>query len=386
MLQRGHGIPLEQTIAPASAARRSLPRRARRTSDREAAAVPTVDALSSARSPHRPEGAACRSWRTSSRGPDRRHGSRSSTSPRRCRRTTPILAAAAGVRPDGDASSWRRSAATTSAGRPGTGTTSAPASTPAPTSTRRTTGSPARTATTSRRCPRGGSSARRSSSTSRPQAAADPDFLSRSTTSAPGRPSTARCPAAAGCCAAPDGTPGRRRRTTASTPTRPARTRPGMSAECARWVAEESPVHRAWASRRSAPTPGPRTPSTRRSRATRSCSGNGKYGLTQLQNLAAAAADRRGGDRRPAADRRRVGLAGAGAGPRRALSAVATLNVAEAVGRRGAGRGPAIDHVFGVVGSGNFHVTNALVDGRRPFRGGPARERRGDDGRRATPG
>jgi acetolactate synthase I/II/III large subunit len=35
------------------------------------------------------------------------------------------------------------------------------------------------------------------------------------------------------------------------------------------------------------------------------------------------------------------------------------MNVAQAVGRSLAGQG--IDHVFGVVGSGNFHVTNALV-------------------------
>ena len=40
--------------------------------------------------------------------------------------------------------------------RPGTGTTSTPASTPAPTSTRPSTGSPARTATTSPRCRRPG--------------------------------------------------------------------------------------------------------------------------------------------------------------------------------------------------------------------------------------
>ncbi|MGW1719853.1 thiamine pyrophosphate-binding protein, partial [Streptomyces sp. NPDC002156] len=35
------------------------------------------------------------------------------------------------------------------------------------------------------------------------------------------------------------------------------------------------------------------------------------------------------------------------------------MKVAEAVGRALAASG--IDHVFGVVGSGNFHVTNALV-------------------------
>ena len=35
------------------------------------------------------------------------------------------------------------------------------------------------------------------------------------------------------------------------------------------------------------------------------------------------------------------------------------MNVAEAVGRGLAEHG--VDHVFGLVGSGNFHVTNALV-------------------------
>jgi acetolactate synthase-1/2/3 large subunit len=41
------------------------------------------------------------------------------------------------------------------------------------------------------------------------------------------------------------------------------------------------------------------------------------------------------------------------------------MNVAEAVGRTLAEGG--VDHVFGVVGSGNFHLTNALVDGGATF-------------------
>ena len=41
------------------------------------------------------------------------------------------------------------------------------------------------------------------------------------------------------------------------------------------------------------------------------------------------------------------------------------MNVAEAVGRRLAAAG--IDHVFGVVGSGNFHVTNAMVQAGATF-------------------
>ncbi len=42
--------------------------------------------------------------------------------------------------------------------------------------------------------------------------------------------------------------------------------------------------------------------------------------------------------------------------------------------------------MFGVVGSGNFHVTNALVAAGRAVRAGGARGRRGDDGRRVRPG
>ncbi len=41
------------------------------------------------------------------------------------------------------------------------------------------------------------------------------------------------------------------------------------------------------------------------------------------------------------------------------------MNVAEAVGHTLADLG--VDHVFGVVGSGNFHVTNALVAGGARF-------------------
>ena len=88
-----------------------------------------------------------------------------------------------------------------------------------------------------------------------------------------------------------------------------------------------------------------------------------------------AAADRRGDHRRTAADRRRLGQPGAGAGAGRAVITSP---------RPSGGRWPdcGVRQVFGVVGSGNFHVTNALVDGRRPVRRRPPRERRGDDGRR----
>src|SRR3954471_15599504 len=69
-----------------------------------------------------------------------------------------------------------------------------------------------------------------------------------------------------------------------------------------------------------------------------------------------AAAGRCGGVRGAAADRRRLGQPV----PRdRAGRTRASMNVAEAVGRCLVAHG--VDYVFGVVGSGNFHVTNALV-------------------------
>ena len=52
----------------------------------------------------------------------------------------------------------------------------------------------------------------------------------------------------------------------------------------------------------------------------------------------------------------------------------------------GRSRGLGVDHVFGVVGSGNFHVTNALVAAGARFVAARARGRRGDDGRRVRPG
>src|SRR5262249_56515676 len=69
-----------------------------------------------------------------------------------------------------------------------------------------------------------------------------------------------------------------------------------------------------------------------------------------------AAGHRRGRDRGPAADRERFGVPVPRAGAGRAFL---SMRVAEAVGRGLAGLG--VDTVFGVVGSGNFHVTHALV-------------------------
>ncbi len=86
--------------------------------------------------------------------------------------------------------------------------------------------------------------------------------------------------------------------------------------------------------------------------------GSGKYGLTQLQNLASLPPTGRGARRRAAADRHRVGRAGPRGRARRALTVAPTPSRrpwAAPWSRAG------IDHVFGVVGSGNFHVTNAMV-------------------------
>ena len=77
------------------------------------------------------------------------------------------------------------------------------------------------------------------------QAAADPDFLlevdhikeweSRA---------RRRCPRAAGCCTGPAGTPGRTTRTAFLNANETGPHTPGVSVECARWLAQESPVHR----------------------------------------------------------------------------------------------------------------------------------------------
>src|SRR5215469_13353274 len=68
-----------------------------------------------------------------------------------------------------------------------------------------------------------------------------------------------------------------------------------------------------------------------------------------------AAAHRSGRDRRPAAHHRRIRQPGSGAGPRREIVMLVTEAIASALTGLGA------DTVFGVVGSGNFHVTNALI-------------------------
>ena len=283
-------------------------------------------------------------------------------------RGTPILQLPPAVREHRARSRSRRSAATTSAARPGTGTTSTPASTPAPTSTRPIhwiTGRDGADVVAGRRPP----------SWSRPAAvldfaaegADDPDFLLE-VDARRGVGGRAR-PAARRRLAALPHRLGRARRAT--------RTRflnanetgphtPGISVECARWLAEETPligvgVETVGTDAGAAHSFDPPFP----------CHsfllGAGKYGLTQLRNLARLPPTGRGGGRRAAADRRRLRQPGAGAGPGRAREPVSRgpCTVAEAVGRALAALG--VGHAFGVVGSGNFHVTNALVAAGVPF-------------------
>ena len=259
------------------------------------------------------------------------------------------------ARPRG--SSWRRSAATTTAARPGTGTTSAPASTPAPTSTPRTTGSPARTATTSPRC--------RPRRLIAPAAVLDFSGAGRRgprlpagdrRTSRRGRPSTARCRTAAGCSYRTGWDARSTTRTTflnadetgPHTPGHLGRVRPLGR----RGVAGDRPRRRDGRHRRrrrALVRPGVPVPLA-------TCMGNGKYGLTQLQNLAPLP-------------------------PTGAVVVAGPLPIVGGLGQPGARRWPwsserderrarpsagrcaawASTQVFGVVGSGNFHVTNALV-------------------------
>ena len=77
-------------------------------------------------------------------------------------------------------------------------------------------------------------------------------------------------------------------------------------------------------------------------------------------------------------------IVGGSGSPCRVLALVEVLMlVAEAVADALAGLGA--DTVFGVVGSGNFHVTNGADRARRPVRRRPARVRRGQHGRRLGP-
>ena len=236
-------------------------------------------------------------------------------------------------------SSSRRSAGTTTAGRRGTGTTSAAASTPAPTSTPPTTGSPAATAATSPTSrsvaadPAGGGARLQ-----RASAPPTPTSCSRSTTSAPGRRSTAPLPDGGwmlyrtGWDARSDS----QERFINADETGPHT--PGMSTECARWVAEEAPVVGVGVE-----TVGTDAGAAHSFDPAFPCHsflmGSGKYGLTQLQNLALAPRHRRRPGRRAAADRHRLRVSGARRGAGRALTEVGREGRRRR--RAGAGRRPA---------------------------------------------
>lgn len=91
------------------------------------------------------------------------------------------------------------------------------------------------------------------------------------------------CPRAAGYCSARVGTPGRHRKKR-STLTRPVRIAPGLSVDCTRWVAEESPVIGIGVE-----TVGTDAGGAHSFNPAFPCHpylmGRDKYGLTQLQNL-----------------------------------------------------------------------------------------------------
>ena len=168
---------------------------------------------------------------------------------------------------------------------------------------------------------------------------------------------------------------GRTARRRSSTRTRPGRTRPGSRSSAPAGWPQDAPVlgigvETVGTDAGAAHSFDPPFP------CHSSLLGAGKYGLTQLQQPGPAARAGRGGDRRTAADHRRLRQPVPGAGPGRAILMLVADAVADALAGLGA------DTVFGVVGSGNFHVTNAPDRAGRPVRRRPARVRRGQHGRR----
>ena len=136
---------------------------------------------------------------------------------------------------------------------------------------------------------------------------------------------------------------------------------PGISVACAKWLAEESPVIGL----------GTETVGTDAGAAHSfdppfplpfDAARGGQVRPHAAAEPGPAAGHRRGRDRGPAAHRERFGVPVPRAGAGRAFL---SMRVAEAVGRGLAGLG--VNTVFGVVGSGNFHVTNALVAGGARF-------------------
>ena len=145
---------------------------------------------------------------------------------------------------------------------------------------------------------------------------------------------------------------------------------PGISVECARWLAEESPVLGVGVE-----TVGTDAGAAHSFDPPFPCHsfllGAGKYGLTQLQNLA----------RLPATGA--VVIAGPlpivnGSGsPARVLALVEPVSASRESTAPHSRRSPSwsggrwrelgVGHAFGVVGSGNFHVTNALRAAGVPY-------------------
>ena len=107
--------------------------------------------------------------------------------------------------------------------------------------------------------------------------------------------------------------------------------------------------------------------------------GAGKYGLTQLQNLAQLPA------RGAVVIAGPLPITGGSGSPCRAIALVeraasGLMRVTDAVAATLAGLGA--DTLFGVVGSGNFHADQRADQPGHPVRRGPARGRRGLHGRR----
>ena len=330
----------------------------RQRCDRAGKGIPVSGRPRNARAVHRtpPKGPPCPSWPRSPTG--------SPPAPSRCVDLTAPLSAetpiiqlppqfgqTAPLRAGGDQPVRRPRA------RPGTGTTSAPASTPAPTSTPRTTGSPARTATTSPRCrPRrlvAPAVVLDFSARGRPPT---PTSCSRSSTSGPGRPSTAPLPGRR-LAALPHrvGRAVARRRSEFLNADDAGPHTPGVSPECARWLAEEAPVIGLGVE-----TVGTDAGAAHSFDPPFPCHsfllGAGKYGLTQLQNLALLPPTGAVRDRRAAADRRRLRQPGPGARAGRATGD----GVAERR-RPGAGRPRASARPSASSAAATSTSTNALV-------------------------
>ena len=130
---------------------------------------------------------------------------------------------------------------------------------------------------------------------------------------------------------------------------------PGVSVECARWIAEEAPVmgigvETVGTDAGAAHSFDPPFP------CHSALLGAGQVRADPAAEPRGTAADRDRADRRAAAHRRRLRQPGPGAGAGGAILMRVTEAVARVLTHLGA------DTVFGVVGSGNFHLTNTLIE------------------------